>query len=72
MGGYFLMPRTLEELGEMIAKRDNISYNEAMSIVKAAAADMQHAFYNGSLDEAEDILHYDLGLELDYLDLFIF
>ena len=66
------MPRTLEELAQMIAKRDDISYEEALIAVRDAAADMEHAFYNGSLDEAEDILHYDLGLEPDYLDLFIF
>lgn len=66
------MPRTLEELAEMIAKRDSISYEEALAAVRDAAADMEHAFYNGSLDEAEDILRIDLGLELDYLDLFIF
>lgn len=66
------MPRTLEELAQMIAKRDNISYEEALIEVRDAAADMEHAFYNGNLNEAEDILHYDLGLEPDYLDLFIF
>ena len=66
------MPKTLEELATMIAKRDNISYNEALTCVRDAAADMEHAFYNGSLDEAEDILRCDLGLEPDYLDLFIF
>ena len=59
------MPRTLEELAKMIAKRDNIR-------VRDCAADMEHAFYNGSLFEAEDILREDLGLEPDYLDLFIF
>ena len=66
------MPRTLEELAEMIARRDDISYNEALTLVRDCAADMEHAFYNGSLNEAEDILAQDLGLELDYLDLFIF
>lgn len=66
------MPRTLEELAQMIAERDNISYNEALTIVRDAAADMEHAFYNGSLNEAEDILREYLGLEPDYLDLFIF
>lgn len=66
------MPRTLEELAEMIAKRDDISYKEALALVRDCAADMEHAFYNGSLNEAEDILAQDLGLELDYLDLFIF
>ena len=66
------MPKTLEELAKMISRRDDISYEEALIEVRDAAADMEHAFYNGNLDEAEDILRYDLGLEPDYLDLFIF
>lgn len=66
------MPRTLEELAELIARRDDITYNEALILVRDTAAEMEYAFANGSLNEAEDILHYNLGLELDYLDLFIF
>lgn len=66
------MPRTLEELAQMIAKRDNISYNEAMSAVRDCAAEMELAFMDGSLDEVEDILKNALQLEPDYLDLFIF
>lgn len=66
------MPKTLEELAIMIAERDRISFNEAMVAVHDAAVNMEHAFYNGSLDEAEDILRTELGLEPDYLDLFIF
>ena len=66
------MPRTLEELAQMIALRDKISYNEALSAIHDAAADMERAFYSGSLDLAEQILAQELGLEPDYLDLFIF
>ena len=66
------MPKTIEELAAMIAKRDDISYNEALTAVRDCASEMQYAFYNGSLDEAEDILRDYLGLEPDYLDLFIF
>ena len=66
------MPRTFEELAKMIANRDGISYNEAMNCVKQVAMDMEHAFYNGSLNEAEDILREELGLEPDYLDIFIY
>lgn len=72
MGGHFIMPQTLEELAEMIANRDGITYHEAITTVRDCAADMEHAFYNGSLDEAEDILRDYLGLEPDYMDLFIF
>lgn len=66
------MPRTLEELAKMIAKRDNISYEEALAAVRDTAADMEYAFYNGNLDLAETLLREDLGLEPDYIDLFIF
>ena len=65
------MPRTPEELAMMIAKRDGITYKDALTAVRAAAAAMELAFMNGSLDEAEDILRCDLGLEPDYLDVFI-
>ena len=66
------MPKTLEELASMISERDNISYTEAMASIRDCAADMEYAFYNGNLDLAEEILREDLGLELDYMDLFIF
>ena len=66
------MPKTLDELASMIAKRDGISYQEAMTAVRDCAAEMEQAFFDGSLDEVEDILRVDLGLEPDYLDLFIF
>ena len=65
------MPRTPEELAMMIAKRDGITYKDALTAVRDATAAMELAFMNGSLDEAEDILRYDLGLEPDYLDVFI-
>ena len=66
------MPKTLEELAVMLSKRDGISYEEELAAIRDAAADMEYAFYNGSLDEAEDILRESLGLEPDFLDLFIF
>lgn len=65
------MPNNIEELIQMIARRDNISENEAREMVNIAKLDMETAFYNGSLDLAEDILASELGLELDYLMLFI-
>jgi len=66
------MPKTLEELAQMIAKRDNISYEEALAAVRDCAVELEEAFYRGDLFEVEDILRMDLGLEPDYLDLFIF
>lgn len=66
------VPRTLEELADMIAKRDNISFEEAMAAVRDTAVEMEDAFFTGSLTQAEDILRTSLSLEPDYLDLFIF
>lgn len=66
------MPKTIEELAMMIAKRDNISYEESLAVIRDTAADMENAFYNGNLDLVETILRENLGLEPDYLDLFIF
>ena len=66
------MPRTLEELATMISKRDGISYNEAWRAVRDCAEEMEFQFQRGSLDGAEDALRDFLGLEPDYLDLFIF
>ena len=66
------MPKTLEELAQMLAKRDGLTFEEEFAAIRDTAADMEHAFYTGSLDEAEDILRSSLNLEPDYLDLFIF
>ena len=66
------MPKTLEELATMLAKRDGLTFEEEMTAIKYAAQDMEQAFYNGSLDEAEEILKDTLNLEPDFLDLFIF
>lgn len=65
------MPKTLEELAVMLAKRDNLTFDEEMRVIRDCAADMEHAFYTGNLGEAEELLKDYLGLEPDYLDLFI-
>ena len=65
------MPNNLQELAEMMARRDNLSVEEEMEAIRIAALDMETAFYNGNLDLAEDILAQDLSLEPDYLMLFI-
>lgn len=66
------MPKTLEELAAMISERDKISFVDAIATVRDTAAELEYAFMNGDLNEAEEILRCNLGLEPDYLDLFIF
>ena len=66
------MPRTIEELAQMLAARDGISYEEELAAIHFAAAEMETAFFNGDLNLAESILRSDLGLKPNYLDLFIY
>lgn len=66
------MPRTFEELAQMLAARDGITYEEELAAIHFAAAEMETAFFNGDLTLAEDILRIELGLEPSYLDLFIY
>lgn len=66
------MPKTLKELARLIAKRDNISLNEAQIIVGETAEEINSAIARGdSYDEVMDILRDFLNLEPDYIDLFI-
>jgi len=65
------MVKDLHELAQMISKRDNISMKEAEELIAICQLDMESAFYNGDLALAEQIMAGDLGLEMDYFDLFI-
>lgn len=66
-----MMPKNKHELAQMIAKRDGISYEEAMESVENCAEEINEACMAGDLDMAEDALHYWLGLEPDYLEIFL-
>lgn len=66
------MPTTKEELATMLSKRDGVSYEDEYNYIMDVAADLEHAFYNGNLDLAEDILRTELSLEPDYLEIFIY
>lgn len=65
------MPRNFDELARMIARRDGISIEEAYEAIKETEDMLQDAFAAGSITMAEDILADELGLELDYFDLFL-
>lgn len=65
------MPRNFDELARMIARRDGISIEEAYEAIKETEDMLQEAFAAGSITMAEDILASELGLELDYFDLFL-
>lgn len=65
------MPNTLEELAEMLARRDNISLEEAWRMIDATTEDIEYAFAEDKAYTVEDILREELGLEPDFLFLFI-
>lgn len=64
------MPRNFDELAAMIARRDGISINEAYEAIEETQELLQEAFATGSINMAEEILASELGLELDYIDIF--
>ena len=66
------MPSNKVELAQLIAHRDGISFNEAIEIVDDCANELESAFSAGSIIEAENIIQDWLGLEPDYLDIFLY
>lgn len=60
---------TVEDIINLISRRDNISYIEAMNIVNECMEEMESAVMRGNWQEAEDIVASYLGLEPDYLDI---
>ena len=60
---------TVNDIINLIARRDNISTLEAMNIVNECMEEMEEAVAQGYWQEAEDILMAYLGLEPDYLDI---
>lgn len=60
---------TVEDIINLISRRDNISYLEAMNIVNECMEEMEDAVLNAHWQEAEDILASYLSLEPDFLDV---
>lgn len=60
---------TVDDIINLISRRDNISYIEAMNVVNECMEEMENAVLNANWSEAEDILASYLGLEPDYLDI---
>lgn len=59
---------TVQEIAEILMRRDGISYNEAMDMVERCQDELEILVQGGgSLDDAEECVAYWLGLEPDYL-----
>ena len=59
----------VEDIINLISRRDNISYIEAINVVNECMEEIEGAVMRGNWQEAEDIVASYLGLEPDYLDI---
>lgn len=62
---------TVDDIINLISRRDNISYIEAMNVVNECMEEMEEAVAQGYWQEAEDILASYLGLEPDFLSILL-
>ena len=63
----------LTETQKVLMERDGMTEEEARAETRAVASEIHEALsIGGSYEDIEDILLYDLGLEMDYIfDLLI-
>ena len=63
---------SIEDLVKLIARRDNISMEEAYEVVEDCIDNIRDVIENEpDYETVVDILREDLGLEPDYLDLIL-
>lgn len=62
----------MKQIVEILMQRDNITENEAWSLIEDCQEEINDAIMRGNYQECEDILASYLGLEPDYLDVFLF
>ena len=64
--------RSKKGLREMLMRRDHTSRQEAQLMIDTAQQLIDEALEEGNLYQIEDILIDELGIEVDYADLFLF
>ena len=66
------MIRTKRELAELIAFRDKITRKEALYRVYCTQQIIDDCITNCTYEDLEEILADKLGLEMDYMHIFLF
>ena len=61
----------VEDIINLISRRDNISYIEAINVVNECMEEMEGAVMRGNWQEAEDIVASYLSLEPDFLSILL-
>ncbi len=57
----------MENIIKIIAKRDEVTYNDARNIIQDFLDEAEYYIENCEYDELQDLLMDMLGLEMDYL-----
>ena len=66
------MVKNVNDIVQLVRRRDNVSAFEAQHIVNDCIKSVREAIEHGlSLEELEDIVGYELGLEPDYLEIIL-
>lgn len=67
------MVNSIEKLARLIAKRDNVSINEALGAIHDCQNELQEMLTKTvSYDAAAEIVYDYLNLEPDYLDILLY
>lgn len=62
---------TIRDLATLISERDECSVQDAMELVTICQSEINDCLIEGRIDVIEDILMDILGIESDYLDVFL-
>ena len=65
------LPTNYHELALLLMRRDNITYEEARDIIRDTEDAIREALDMGDFYAIDDIILDDLGLEPDYVTVFI-
>ena len=65
------LPTNYHELALLLMRRDNITYEEARDIIRDTEDAIREALDIGDFYAIDDIIMDDLGLEPDYVTVFI-
>ena len=62
---------TKEDIVRILIKRDGITMFEAWDWVNQTQKEIDEALAAGTYEDIEEIVKYNLGLEPDYMDVFL-
>ena len=64
-------PTTKNELATLLMRRDNLTIEDAHAIIEDFQMTVDDALDSGNYHDLDDLIQDELGLEPDYLILFI-